>query len=159
MSAAGSGEEEAWPLQPAPARERSHLRFLTCGSVDDGKSTLIGRLLYDAKLLFEDHERALARDSRRYGATGDDLDFALLLEAMRRTPQSERFAIVQSPLGGQAAGRPAAFLRRPNVEENGVNRRAANGVADDVIKHAARLFGFVDNNEHPLQSDVQIGLG
>jgi bifunctional enzyme CysN/CysC len=82
MSAAGSAEEKPGPLQPGPARERGHLRFLTCGSVDDGKSTLIGRLLYDAKLLFEDHERALARDSRRYGTTGGDLDFALLLDGL-----------------------------------------------------------------------------
>ena len=82
MSAAGSAEEKPGPLQPEPPRERGHLRFLTCGSVDDGKSTLIGRLLYDAKLLFEDHERALARDSRRYGTTGGDLDFALLLDGL-----------------------------------------------------------------------------
>jgi bifunctional enzyme CysN/CysC len=84
MCAAASGEEQerARTRQPVRERERGHLRFLTCGSVDDGKSTLIGRLLYDAKLLFEDHERALVRDSRRYGTTGDDLDFALLLDGL-----------------------------------------------------------------------------
>jgi len=84
MCAAASGEEQerARARQPVRERERGHLRFLTCGSVDDGKSTLIGRLLYDAKLLFEDHERALVRDSRRYGTTGDDLDFALLLDGL-----------------------------------------------------------------------------
>jgi bifunctional enzyme CysN/CysC len=58
------------------------LRFLTCGSVDDGKSTLIGRLLYDTKLIFEDQLSALERDSRRHGTAGDDIDFALLVDGL-----------------------------------------------------------------------------
>ena len=61
---------------------KSLLRFLTCGSVDDGKSTLIGRLLFDTKLIFEDQLAALERDSRRYGTTGDDVDFALLVDGL-----------------------------------------------------------------------------
>jgi len=65
------------------AHERkSLLRFLTCGSVDDGKSTLIGRLLYDTQLLMEDQLSALAADSRRHGTTCDDLDFALLVDGL-----------------------------------------------------------------------------
>jgi bifunctional enzyme CysN/CysC len=65
------------------AHERkSLLRFLTCGSVDDGKSTLIGRLLYDTQRLMEDQLAALAVDSRRHGTTGDDLDFALLVDGL-----------------------------------------------------------------------------
>jgi len=58
------------------------LRFLTCGSVDDGKSTLIGRLLHDSKLIFEDQLAALAKDSARHGTTGEDLDFALLVDGL-----------------------------------------------------------------------------
>ncbi len=58
------------------------LRFLTCGSVDDGKSTLIGRLLYDSKLLFEDQLSVLERDSRKHGTVGDEVDFALLLDGL-----------------------------------------------------------------------------
>src|ERR1700735_5031586 len=58
------------------------LRFLTCGSVDDGKSTLIGRLLYDTKLILEDQLVALERDSRKHGTTGDDMDFALLVDGL-----------------------------------------------------------------------------
>src|SRR5690348_18362075 len=58
------------------------LRFLTCGSVDDGKSTLIGRLLYDSKLILEDQLAALARDSRKHGTTGDDIDLALLVDGL-----------------------------------------------------------------------------
>jgi bifunctional enzyme CysN/CysC len=62
--------------------EKSLLRFLTCGSVDDGKSTLVGRLLFDSKLIFEDQLLALERDSRKYGTLGDDVDFALLVDGL-----------------------------------------------------------------------------
>ena len=65
----------------ATANDRELLRFITCGSVDDGKSTLLGRLLYEAKLIFEDQLAAVARDSRKYGTQGDKIDLALLLEA------------------------------------------------------------------------------
>jgi bifunctional enzyme CysN/CysC len=58
------------------------LRFLTCGSVDDGKSTLIGRLLYDSKALLEDQFSALVKDSQRHGTTGNDVDFALLVDGL-----------------------------------------------------------------------------
>lgn len=63
-------------------RSRPVLRFLTCGSVDDGKSTLIGRLLYEQNLIFDDHLAALTRDSRKHGTTGADIDFALLLDGL-----------------------------------------------------------------------------
>src|SRR5262249_48524812 len=62
--------------------DRNLLRFLTCGSVDDGKSTLIGRLLYDARLILDDQLAASHKDSRRYGTTGDDPDFALLMDGL-----------------------------------------------------------------------------
>jgi bifunctional enzyme CysN/CysC len=66
----------------AAQENKSLLRFLTCGSVDDGKSTLIGRLLYDSKLLFEDHLSALQKDSKKFGTTGGDIDFALLVDGL-----------------------------------------------------------------------------
>ncbi|WP_018639260.1 sulfate adenylyltransferase subunit CysN [Parafrankia elaeagni] len=66
----------------AAHEHKSMLRFITCGSVDDGKSTLIGRLLYDAKLVFSDHLAALEADSRRVGTQGDGLDFALLVDGL-----------------------------------------------------------------------------
>jgi bifunctional enzyme CysN/CysC len=62
--------------------ERSLLRFLTCGSVDDGKSTLIGRLLFNAELVLADQMEALERESRRFGTTGGDIDFSLLLDGL-----------------------------------------------------------------------------
>jgi bifunctional enzyme CysN/CysC len=61
---------------------KSLLRFLTCGSVDDGKSTLIGRLLYDSKMIFEDQLAALEADSKRIGTQGGDIDFALLVDGL-----------------------------------------------------------------------------
>lgn len=66
---------------------KSLLRFLTCGSVDDGKSTLIGRLLYDTKLIFEDQLAALEKDSKKHGTTGEDIDFALLLDGLEAERQ------------------------------------------------------------------------
>ncbi len=62
--------------------EKSFLRFLTCGSVDDGKSTLIGRLLYDTKLIFLDQLATLEKDSRRFGTADGKLDFALLVDGL-----------------------------------------------------------------------------
>ncbi len=58
------------------------LRFITCGSVDDGKSTLIGRLLYDSKMVFEDQLAALEADSKRFGTQGQEVDFALLVDGL-----------------------------------------------------------------------------
>lgn len=66
----------------AAQEKKSLLRFLTCGSVDDGKSTLIGRLLSDTKQIFEDQLAALERDSRKHGTTGEDVDFALLVDGL-----------------------------------------------------------------------------
>ncbi len=61
---------------------KSMLRFITCGSVDDGKSTLIGRLLYDSKMIFEDQLASLERDSKKVGTQGGDIDFALLVDGL-----------------------------------------------------------------------------
>ena len=61
---------------------KSLLRFITCGSVDDGKSTLIGRLLYESKMLFEDQLAAVEADSKKYGTQGDNIDFALLVDGL-----------------------------------------------------------------------------
>ena len=63
-------------------QHKTMLRFITCGSVDDGKSTLIGRLLYDSKMIFEDQLAALENDSRKVGTQGQDIDFALLVDGL-----------------------------------------------------------------------------
>jgi len=63
-------------------QHKSMLRFITCGSVDDGKSTLIGRLLYDSKMIFEDQLATLEADSKRVGTQGQEIDFALLVDGL-----------------------------------------------------------------------------
>ncbi|HET7175133.1 MAG TPA: sulfate adenylyltransferase subunit CysN [Gammaproteobacteria bacterium] len=67
-------------------QQKELLRFITCGSVDDGKSTLIGRLLYDTDMIFDDHMQALEKDSKKHGTTGETVDLALLVDGL----QSER---------------------------------------------------------------------
>jgi bifunctional enzyme CysN/CysC len=79
--------EERKATEALIATQKGLLRFLTCGSVDDGKSTLIGRLLYDSKLIMEDQLAALTRDSDRYGTTGEDLDLALLVDGLEAERQ------------------------------------------------------------------------
>lgn len=81
---------ETAPPHPATAAaptEQGLLRFLTCGSVDDGKSTLIGRLLYDSRLVMEDTLAGLSKDSRRYGTTGEEIDLALLVDGLEAERQ------------------------------------------------------------------------
>lgn len=63
-------------------QHKNLLRFITCGSVDDGKSTLIGRLLYESKMLFEDQLAAVESDSRKFGTQGENIDFALLVDGL-----------------------------------------------------------------------------
>ncbi|WP_416409324.1 sulfate adenylyltransferase subunit CysN [Agrobacterium rosae] len=70
-------------LETESRNKKDLLRFLTCGSVDDGKSTLIGRLLYDTKLVFDDQLASVEKDSKRFGTTGDDIDLALLVDGLQ----------------------------------------------------------------------------
>ncbi len=73
---------DAGTSEPAPSQPAGVLRFLTCGSVDDGKSTLIGRLLQDTKVIHEDQLAQLRQDNRSFGTTGEDLDLALLVDGL-----------------------------------------------------------------------------
>lgn len=79
MPPATTTDTAAWL---AAQDQKTLLRFITCGSVDDGKSTLIGRLLYDSQLLFADQLAALEADSKRVGTQGQDIDFALLVDGL-----------------------------------------------------------------------------
>jgi len=81
-AAAAKTAETATPVAALPT-----LRLLTCGSVDDGKSSLIGRLLYEQKLIFDDQLSALERDSRKHGTVGDAIDFALLVDGLEAERQ------------------------------------------------------------------------
>ena len=66
----------------AAHEQKELLRFITCGSVDDGKSTLIGRMLYESHMLFDDHLAALEADSKRVGTQEGEIDFALLVDGL-----------------------------------------------------------------------------
>jgi bifunctional enzyme CysN/CysC len=73
---------ESVDIAREPARNKGLLRFMTCGSVDDGKSTLIGRLLYDAGQVLDDQLKSLEQDSKAFGTSGADVDFALLMDGL-----------------------------------------------------------------------------
>ncbi|MGG5808386.1 sulfate adenylyltransferase subunit CysN [Falsiroseomonas sp. CW058] len=75
------------PDRAGEASSRSLLRFLTCGSVDDGKSSLIGRLLYDSRLIMEDTLASIAKDSRKHGTLGEEIDLALLVDGLEAERQ------------------------------------------------------------------------
>ena len=79
-------------------QHKSLLRFLTCGSVDDGKSTLIGRMLYDSKMIFEDQLAALEVDSRKVGTQGGDIDFAFALETSPLPTGAQSLYLAQDEL-------------------------------------------------------------
>ncbi len=79
---------------------KSLLRFITCGSVDDGKSTLIGRMLYESKMLFEDQLAALEADSKKVGTQGGDLDFSTSRSCSTGSPRNaSRASRSTSPTG------------------------------------------------------------
>lgn len=82
MSGNLAHSEEAILDYLAQHENKSVLRFITCGSVDDGKSTLIGRMLYESKMIFEDQLLSLENDSKKFGTTGGDFDFALLVDGL-----------------------------------------------------------------------------
>ena len=85
--------------------EKTLLRFITCGSVDDGKSTLIGRMLYESKMIFEDQLAALESDSRKMGTQGDAIDFALLVDGLRLTAVSDRGDLLRAAIELDGDGR------------------------------------------------------
>jgi bifunctional enzyme CysN/CysC len=82
MTTSSSTERSDFEAYLEALGRKDLLRFITCGSVDDGKSTLIGRLLYESKMIYEDQLAALALDSRRLGTRGGELDFALLVDGL-----------------------------------------------------------------------------
>lgn len=86
-------------------QHKSLLRFLTCGSVDDGKSTLIGRLLHDSRQVYEDHLNTLKSESQKIGTTGEKLDFALLVDGLQHCANHRGDANHGEQRDGKAHGR------------------------------------------------------
>jgi bifunctional enzyme CysN/CysC len=133
------------------------LRFLTCGSVDDGKSTLIGRLLYDSKLLFEDQINVLERDSRKHGTAGDEIDFALLLDGLEAereqgitidvayrffATEKRKFVVADTPGHEQYTRNMATGASTADVAVMMIDAR--KGVLVQTLRHTyiARMMGI-----------------
>jgi len=141
----------------SPYHDRELLRFLTCGSVDDGKSTLIGRLLHDSERIYDDHLRAVRSASRKHGTTGGDLDLALLVDGLQAereqgitidvayryfsTPQ-RKFIIADTPGHEQYTRNMATGASTSDVAVILVD--ATRGVLDQTRRHAfiATLLGI-----------------
>src|SRR5262249_33195486 len=136
---------------------KGELRFLTCGSVDDGKSTLIGRLLYDSKRLFEDQLATLRADSGKYGTDGDNIDFALLVDGLQAereqgitvplayryfAPARRRFIVADTPGHVQYTRNMATGASNPDLAVLLVDARA--GILPQTRRHAyiASLLGI-----------------
>jgi len=142
---------------PTVSTTRDRLRVVTCGSVDDGKSTLIGRLLYDSGLILQDHLAELARESRRYGAAGDDCDFALLMDGLEaereqgitidvawRTFATDKRAFSVADVPGHEQYTRNMATGASNAELAIILVDGRNGVLAQTRRHAtiASLFGI-----------------
>ncbi len=108
---------------------KSLLRFIACGSVDHGKSTLIGRLLYESKQLFEDQLDALAHDSRKFGTQGDELDFALLVDGLA-AEREQKITIDVAYRFFATARRKFIVIDAPGHEQYTANMATGASVAD-----------------------------
>ena len=136
------------PGESAPAKDL--LRFITCGSVDDGKSTLIGRLLHDSKLILEDQLSSLVADSARHGTTGTDIDFALLVDGL----EAEREQGITIDVAYRFFATPArSFIVADTPGHEQYTRNMATGASNAqlaVILIDARKGVLVQTRRHSL---------
>jgi bifunctional enzyme CysN/CysC len=135
------------PGSPAP---KGLLRFLTCGSVDDGKSTLIGRLLHDSAAIHADQMDALRRDSQRFGTTGGDLDLSLLLDGLEDERQ-QRITIDVAYRFFSTPRRSFIVADTPGHEQYTRNMATGASTADLAVLLAdARKGVLVQTRRHAL---------
>jgi bifunctional enzyme CysN/CysC len=138
------------PTRMAAAADRSLLRFLTCGSVDDGKSTLIGRLLHNADLIMADQFAALKEESRRFGTTGGDIDFSLLLDGLEDERQ-QRITIDVAYRFFSTARRSFIVADCPGHEQYTRNMASGASTADlAVLLVDARKGVLAQTRRHSL---------
>jgi bifunctional enzyme CysN/CysC len=130
--------------------EKDLLHLITCGSVDDGKSTLIGRLLYDSNLIPDDQRAALERDSTRYGTRGNDLDFALLVDGLQA--EREQGITIDVAYRYFATARRAFIVADTPGHEQFTRNMAtgASGVDLAIILIDARRGVLVQTRRHSL---------
>ncbi len=150
-------------------QDKGLLRFLTCGSVDDGKSTLIGRLLFESQLIYEDQFATVEKDSRRFGTTGDDIDFALLVDGLEDerqqgitidvayrffTTNKRSFIVADTPGHEQYTRNMATGASNSDLAIILVDAR--KGVLPQTKRHAtiASLLLDGDNVRHGLNRDL-----
>src|SRR5918997_450636 len=119
--------QEAFSLEAVSAAATADtLRLLTCGSVDDGKSTLIGRLLYDSHLLMEDQVAELERDSKKHGTAGEEIDFALLVDGLEAEREQGitidvAYRFFATPKRGYIAADPPGRAQYPGNRAGGAS--------------------------------------
>jgi bifunctional enzyme CysN/CysC len=111
---------------------KSLLRFITCGSVDDGKSTLVGRLLYDSKMVFDDQLAAMQADSRKWGTQGENLDFALLVDGLA-AEREQRITIDVAYRFFSTARRKYIVADTPGHEQYTRNMVTGGSTADAAV--------------------------
>lgn len=112
--------------------EKTLLRFITCGSVDDGKSTLIGRLLYDSKALFDDKLGSLSSESKKYGTTGEELDLALVVDGLQ-AEREQGITIDVAYLFFETDARKYIIADTPGHEQYTRNMATGASTADAAI--------------------------
>lgn len=135
----------------------TRVTFVTCGSVDDGKSTLIGRLLYDAGRLYDDQLEDLQRESRRYGTQGDDLDFALVVDGLR-DERSQGITIDVAYRYFSTASRSFRIADSPGHEQYTKNMAMAASTADAAVLLVDARRGIVSQTMRHMRILAIIGV-
>jgi sulfate adenylyltransferase large subunit len=149
---------EAQFAAPLQQQERkSLLRFIACGSVDHGKSTLIGRLLYESGQVFDDQLDALASDSRKFGTQGDDLDFSLLLDGLS-AEREQNITIDVAYRFFATARRKFIVIDAPGHEEYTANMATGASVADLALVLVAANEGLTRQTKRHLVILSMLGL-
>lgn len=152
--------QPAEPAIAAPLHEqerKSLVRFIACGSVDHGKSTLIGRLLYDSKQVFDDQLDALAADSRKFGTQGDALDFSLLLDGLA-AEREQNITIDVAYRFFATARRQFIVIDAPGHEEYTANMATGASVADLALVLVAVEEGLTRQTKRHLVILSMLGI-
>ena len=133
------------------------LRVMACGSVDDGKSTLMGRMLYECGVVFDDHLAALERDSRRYGTSGDALDFALLLDGLQ-AEREQAITIDVSYRFFATAARRFIVADTPGHEQYTRNMVTAASTSDAAIVLVDAGQGLLTQTRRHAEIAIMLGV-
>jgi len=137
---------------------QSLLRFVACGSVDHGKSTLLGRLLYESKQLFADQLEALAADSRKYGTEGEDLDYSLLLDGLA-AEREQNITIDVAYRFFSTPRRKFIVIDTPGHEQYSANMATGASVADLALVLVSANEGLTRQTRRHIAIVGMLGIG